>query len=122
MEDDPKFGLRSAECLSKHLHEGLAISPVSAVELAPAFDGDENLQHQFFAGLGAHVTRWDDDDTHEAFVAWHRYIAAKRTGTIVKRPDADILIGAMAIGRTGLITRNARDFLPWFPEMKIVTP
>jgi hypothetical protein len=37
LENDPDFGLRSARLLEERLAEGLAICPVTHVELAPAF-------------------------------------------------------------------------------------
>lgn len=49
---DPAFAQASAECLVTHSADGLTISPVTYVELAPAFDGDAALQEQFFAELG----------------------------------------------------------------------
>ena len=49
---DPAFSRASAECLSKYCADGLAISPVTYVELAPAFGGDAALQEQFLAEVG----------------------------------------------------------------------
>ena len=40
LEDDPQFGRASARLLERLLREGLAISPVTMVELAAAFGGD----------------------------------------------------------------------------------
>ncbi len=48
--DDPSFAQASAACLLKHAADGLTISPVTYVELAPAFGGDAALQEQFLAG------------------------------------------------------------------------
>jgi len=39
-----------------------------------------------------------------------------------KRPIADVLIGAYAMRRSGLITRNANDFTMWFDKLAIVDP
>jgi hypothetical protein len=35
---------------------------------------------------------------------------------------ADILIGAFASNRRGLITRNGTDLVRWFPGMRIIEP
>jgi hypothetical protein len=32
------------------------------------------------------------------------------------------MIGAFATRFDGLITRNQKDFKPWFPELKLVVP
>jgi hypothetical protein len=40
LEGDPEFGRPSARLLDKMAGEGLALCPVSYVELAPAFLGD----------------------------------------------------------------------------------
>ena len=40
---DAAFSQASAECLAKYCAEGLVISPVTYVELAPAFDGGKRL-------------------------------------------------------------------------------
>ncbi|MCX6539760.1 MAG: hypothetical protein NT151_12625 [Acidobacteria bacterium] len=39
-----------------------------------------------------------------------------------RRPVADVLIGAFASTRQGLLTRNPTDFAPVFPSLTIVTP
>ena len=47
---DPQFAQSSADCLANYLSDGLVISPVTYVELAPAFEGNTKLQEQFLAG------------------------------------------------------------------------
>ena len=44
---DPHFAQSSADCLTQHLSDGLVISPITYVELAPAFAGNMKLQEQF---------------------------------------------------------------------------
>jgi predicted nucleic acid-binding protein len=39
-ENDPQFGIDSAKLLEKLIPAGLAVSPVTMVELSAAFDGD----------------------------------------------------------------------------------
>jgi predicted nucleic acid-binding protein len=58
----------------------------------------------------------------QAHKAWARHIELKRSGMEDKRPIADILIGAYAINRKGLLTRNSKDFASTFPSLKIITP
>jgi predicted nucleic acid-binding protein len=123
LEYDPAFGRPSAELLHKLLPQGLAVSPVTMVELSAAFGGDLAEQKRFLdlAGI-AYIEPWTATDTEHAHTAWHAYVTAKRLGKAAKKPVADILIGAFAANRTGLVTRNARDFTRWFPTLKVREP
>ena len=123
LENDPNFGLRSATLLEAKLEEGLSICPVTFVELAPAFEGNANEQETFLqqAGIGFREG-WTNADTRTAHLAWHQHIAARRSGILPKRPIADVLIGAFATNRRGLITRNPADFRRNFPELQILEP
>lgn len=123
LEHDPTFGRRSAELLEHHLSDGLEISPVTQVELAPAFDGDLEEQKRFLGLAGIQFqSLWTVEDTEAAYSAWQRHIQGRREGSLPKRPLADILIGAFASNRRGLITRNARDFRNHFPSLEILEP
>ena len=57
-----------------------------------------------------------------AHKAWHEHILRKRTGVVRKRPIADVLIGAYAMQRGGLITRNEDDFRALYPNLTIFSP
>ena len=46
----------------------------------------------------------------------------KRAGRAKKRPIADVLIGAYAMQKGGLITRNEDDFHALFPNLTIFNP
>ena len=123
LEDDPDFGLHSARLLEERLAEGLGICPVTHVELAPAFGGDLDAQKHFLDQAGIDYRGgWTLADTEAAHRAWHLHVAARRSGTLAKRPIADILIGAFASNRRGLITRNPRDFCKNFPTLQILEP
>ena len=123
LENDPSFGLRSATLLEQKLGDGLSICPVTFVELAPAFEGDLEQQERFLeqAGIDSR-SGWVAADTRTAYQAWHLHIAARRSGILPKRPIADVLIGAYASNRRGLITRNPRDFRRNFSDLKIIEP
>ena len=41
---------------------------------------------------------------------------------IAKRPIADVMIGAYAMRKGGLITRNESDFRSLYPELTIFNP
>lgn len=123
LESDPTFGLASAQCLQDRLTEGLCVSPVTMVELSPAFGGDLQEQKLFMdlAGI-AHSEPWTTADTESAHQAWNLCVQSRRRSKIPKRPVADLLIGAFAWRRSGLITRNPGDFCPWFPGLVILEP
>ena len=123
LDGDPEFGLVSARCLDSLAGEGLALCPVSYVELAPAFLGNAGRQNEFLSGVGIdYALSWDWKDTQQAHKAWERYIVKRRENRISRRPVADILIGAFAAGRRGLVTRNPDDFKMVFHDLAIVTP
>jgi hypothetical protein len=109
--------------LHKLLPQGLTISPVTMVELSVAFSGDLAEQKRFLDQAGiSYGEPWTPADTEEAHAAWDVYIVAKRQAQATKRPIADILIGGFAVNRTGLVTRNPRDFSRWFPRLKLQEP
>jgi len=123
LEDDPDFGEHSAALIDRMAHEGLTICPVTFAELAPAFLGDHKHQCEFLDAIGVHYdVNWTYEDTKRAHKAWHTHIQHRRKGTTLKRPIADILIGAFAQGHQGLLTRNSRDFKHAFPTLTIKSP
>jgi hypothetical protein len=103
--------------------DGLVLCPVSYVELAPAFLGDAARQHDFLnqAGLD-YTTPWGWPDSQAARKAWAQFVKLRRARRTPRRPIADILIGAFAGARQGLLTRNRADFVQIFPSLTIVTP
>ena len=46
-EADPAFGIASAQLLDAKRADGLTICPVTYVELAPVFNGDQTAQNEF---------------------------------------------------------------------------
>jgi len=123
LEADPEFGRASAGLLQRLLRQGLAVSPVTMVELSAAFGGDLLEQKRFLdqAGIG-YGEGWTAADTEGAHSAWNSYVRSKRAGNAPKRPIADILIGAFAASRQGLVTRNAADFRRLFPKLTLRQP
>lgn len=108
---DPQFAQSSADCLTRHLAEGLIISPVTYVELAPAFGGNMKLQEQFLLEVGIEwPSPWILQDTMNAHRSWFSHINKRRGGSESKRPIADVFISAFAQRFQGLITRNPQDF------------
>ena len=121
--DDPNFGRASAACLEAHSPDGLIVSPISFVEMAPAFRGDEALQSYWSTSLNIGVVEpWTDPDTREAHRLWNDFIERRRQGLVAKRPAADVLIAAFALRHQGLITRNTSDFRAICPTLTLVEP
>jgi predicted nucleic acid-binding protein len=122
-ENDRQFGLASAKLLEKLLADGLAVSPVTMVELSAAFDGDLAEQKRFLGQAGvSYAEAWTAADTEAAHQAWNAYVQGRRAERVPKRPVADVLVGGFALNRQGLITRNASDFRRWFPKLVILEP
>ena len=117
------FSKASAKTLDKYADEGLLIAPISYVELAPAFLGDENRERDFLLDLGIDLPPLiDNTDLSAAHAAWYRQVLRKRQGKTARRPIADVMIGALASVNEGLITRNVKDFRALFPKLRIISP
>jgi predicted nucleic acid-binding protein len=109
--NDAGFGLSSAKCLAAHFSDGLAIAPMTYVELAPAFRGDPRLQEVFLDRIGVEWrTSWTRSDTEIAHRLWAEHVRRKRAGQGINRPVADVFIEAFAKRFQGLITRNPKHF------------
>ena len=120
---DPVHEAASTACLQSHLVDGLVVSPVTFVEIGPAFGGDAVKAGFFLRALGiVPLVSWDGDDTSVAHRLWYWHQLARRKGVSGKRPVADVLIAAFASKYQGLITRNARDFRNLVPGLNLVEP
>ena len=117
--NDPAFGVTSATCLARHLGDGLVVCPVTYIELAPAFRGDQSLQEAFLRQVGVNwLESWNWRDTGAARQLWADHVTNKRAGHVGKRPVADVFIEAFALRFQGLLTRNPRHF----PAVKTLVP
>ena len=123
VERDSEFGAVSAAALASKIDDSFVIAPITYVELGPVFDGDRERQDAFlkeswidfdFAG--------NKDAVLAAHKAWYEHVLRKRKGEVTKRPIADVLIGAYALQKGGLITRNEDDFRSLYPALDIYNP
>ena len=120
---DVRYGAVSSRLLASRQAQGLVISPVSYVELAPAFHGMAAAQNHFLEHLGVDwMEGWTWPDTRHAFDVWTLHLKERRRRQPDKRPIADILIGAFALRFRGLLTRNVREFQKLFPSLRIENP
>jgi len=100
----------------------VVICPVSVVELGPTFPDASKLR-DFLLDYGIDAAEaFTSEDAEVGRSAWQRIIAARRSTGTPRRPIADILIGAFAQRRNGIITRNGRDFTTLFPHLPVWTP
>ena len=122
LDNDPSFGAGSARLIDEYAKEGLSICPISYIELAPAFLGDRRRQDEFLSAIGIiHDKMLDGHFIESAYSAWDRQVSLKRSKKVLRRPIADILIGAFALRRKGILTRNPSDFTRVFPNLKVIT-
>lgn len=123
LRGDETFSESSADALLAKCFEGLTIAPLTYVELAPEFNGDASAQDDFLDSLWI---RRDFGGSRDAVLAahkaWHEHILRKRAGETKKRPIADIMIGAYALRKGGLITRNESDFRALYPDLPVFNP
>ena len=120
---DHDFAAASASTTDLKRDDGLLISPLTYVELAPSFSGDVSAQDAFLLELGV-VCEFAGgrEAVLKAHHAWYEHILRKRAGDVVKRPIADVVIGAYALTKGGLITRNEEDFRTLYPSLRIYNP
>ena len=123
VERDSEFGAVSAAALASKIDDSFVIAPITYVELGPVFDGDRERQDAFlkeswidfdFAG--------NKDAVLAAHKAWYEHVVRKRKGEVTKRPIADVMIGAYALQKGGLITRNEDHFRSLYPTLNIYNP
>ena len=123
LRGDETFSIRSSMALQSKLDDVLTIAPLTYVELAPEFNGDVEAQNAFLDGMWIHR---DFNGSEEAVLlahkAWSEHVLRKRNGVEKKRPIADIMIGAYAMQKGGLITRNESEFKTLYPNLTIFNP
>ena len=123
LKGDKDFSGLSADALDCKRHEGLTVAPITYVELSPSFGGIIFEQNKFLKELGVTVEfQGDKNAVLLAHKAWHEHIMRKRSGNERKCPIADVLIGAYAMEKGGLITRNEADFKTLYPNLTIFNP
>lgn len=100
----------------------LVICPVTLIELGPTFHDPGKLRDFLLDYNIDAAEAFTPEDAEIGRAAWQRIIAARRATGIPRRPIADILIGAFAQRRNGIITRNGSDFMTLFPQLPVWVP
>lgn len=123
LSGDGMFSAKSADAIDMKRSEGLAVAPITYVELAPSFLGDVANQDMVLSGLGIECDfAGNKKAVLAAHKAWYEHVHRKHLGEVAKRPIADVLIGAYAMEKGGLITRNEADFKTLYPNLTIFNP
>ena len=123
LKADPVFSKASSQAIQSKMDDVLVVAPITYVELAPAFKGDVVAQDNFLDALWiGHDFQGDTNAVLAAHKAWYEHVLRKRSGLTAKRPIADVMIGAYAFSKGGLITRNEADFRPLYPSLTIFNP
>ena len=123
LRGDETFSMRSSMALQAKLDDVLTIAPLTSVELAPEFNGDVEAQNAFLDGMWIQRDFGGSEATVlAAHKAWYEHVLRKRKGEARRRPIADIMIGAYAMQKGGLITRNEADFRSLYPNLTIFNP
>lgn len=123
LSGDGTFSVKSADAIDAKRGEGLVVAPLTYIELAPSFCGNVKDQDLVLSGLGIELDfAGNKDAVLTAHKAWYEHVLRKRLGAVAKRPIADVLIGAYALQKGGLITRNEADFRTIYPTLTIFNP
>ena len=121
--NDKMFADCASRAIQAKLDDALTIAPITYVELAPQFLGNGERQNEFLRDLWIECDFGGSmDSVLAAHHAWYEHVLRKRKGEIAKRPIADVIIGAYALSKGGLITRNEVDFRSLYPTLKIFNP
>ena len=120
LTDDPKWGERSAEALSRAADESLlAINPLIFAEVSIGFASVEEIEQL----LPSRDFQRLDLPYEAAFLAGKAFLAYRRKGGRRSSPLADFYIGAhAAVAGLRLLTRDRRRYRTYFPSVEIVAP
>ena len=120
LTDDETWGLQSTAALARAANEGrLAINPIIYAEVSVRFGRIEDLE----AALPGDVFARLPLPWAAAFLAGKCFVRYRRAGGARRSPLADFYIGAhAAVDGLTLLTRDARRYRTYLPQVRIVTP
>ena len=117
---DPAWQAWSIDQLDRHdKADGLAINPLIFAEVAMSYSSAEQLEAALPAARFARLTL----PYEAAFRAGHAFGEYRRAGGERRSPMPDFYIGAhAAVTGLPLLTRDARRYRTYFPEVRLITP
>lgn len=123
LENDPEYGASSAALLDRYADATLYISPITYFALAPAFNGQRQLQDEFLGRLGISVTHQSPRDMAPfVYRAWARHCRRVRaSGGHFGQSFVVCLIGALASCFGGIITRRGAFFRAVYSNLRIIS-
>jgi predicted nucleic acid-binding protein len=118
--DDPNWGEWSASALAEVAeHTTLMINPIVYAEVSIGYTTIEALD----AALPAALYQRESLPWEAGFLAGKCFVQYRRRGGLRHSPLPDFYIGAhAAIGRLGLLTRDAARYRSYFPGLEIFAP
>jgi predicted nucleic acid-binding protein len=118
--EDPVWWRWSANTLAAASnHSRLIINPVIFAEISADFETIEELD----AALPVEQFTREPIPFEAAFLAGRAFVAYRRRGGIRTSPLPDFFIGAhAAISGYQLLTRDARRYRSYFPDVHLITP
>jgi predicted nucleic acid-binding protein len=118
--DDPLWGEWSSLMLARCAESGmLVINPIIYAEVSVGFDRIEELD----AVLPADSFRRDPLPWEAAFLAGKCFLTYRRKGGARRSPLPDFYIGShAAVTGLPLLTRDARRYRTYFPQLILLAP
>ena len=115
-----EFAEASLNCLARYVgHADFFINHVVYAEVAPRVDDRGGFDRQL-AIMGITVAALDADDAWRAGIAFRDY---RKRGAPRDTILPDFLIGGQAANRGWpIVTRDAKRFASYFPEIEVIDP
>lgn len=120
LTDDPEWYAWSAEQLDAcAAHGEVCINPIIYAEVSVGFERIEDLDAALPADAFARLTLpWE-----AGFLAGKAYVRYRRARVTRSSPLPDFFIGAhAAIGRLTLLTRDAKRYRTYYPDLELICP
>lgn len=120
LTDDPEWYAWSAEQLDAcAAHGEVCINPIIYAEVSVGFERIEDLDAALPADAFARLTLpWE-----AGFLAGKAYVHYRRARGTRSSPLPDFFIGAhAAIGRLTLLTRDAKRYRTYYPDLELICP
>lgn len=120
LTDDPEWYAWSAEQLDAcAAHGEVCINPIIYAEVSVGFERIEDLDAALPADAFARLTLpWE-----AGFLAGKAYVRYRRARGTRSSPLPDFFIGAhAAIGRLTLLTRDAKRYRTYYPDLELICP